>query len=427
MGHGKGRERKKKRQAILQQQRAAAAARPRQYKDRMGIFSEYITNKTVLANPDLERRAQLKRIGVLRGTAVISYAGRLTPGPQGVDPSINFDDVLPFRDQMGGLKGDRVSVVLETLGGIGEVGRKIVEMLHDRFAYFEFIIPDTAKSTGTIMCLGGHEILMGPGSSLGPIDAQLVQDGKRFSADALIEGFEAIKRGVVTAGGLNPAYIPMLQRISPGELQNAHNTLEFARATVAEWLATYKFSTWEKDGAPVPDERKKERARYIADELAKQSKWFTHGRALRIPELTALGLQIMDFSKEAELNDAISRYAVLLRLTMEAGTVYKIFETPDATIAKRSQAPVVSPTQIGNMLQQMPSIQMEGECNTCHEKLSVQLDFVQGQPLQPGSVRYPNDGTLPCPRCKSPLQLAQARAEIEKQLNRKALTPQPTA
>jgi hypothetical protein len=393
----------------------------------MGIFSEYIGNKAVLANIDVPRRAQLKRIGALRGNAVISYAGRITPVPQGVDPSITFDDVLPFRDLMGGLTGDRVTVVLETLGGIGEVGRQLVEMLHDQFSYVEFIVPDTAKSTGTIMCLGGHEILMGAGSALGPIDAQLGQDGKRFSADALIEGFEAIKTEVKNSGGLNPAYIPMLQRISPGELQNAHNTLEFARATVTEWLAKYKFSTWQKDGAAVPDERKKERARYIADELAKQSRWFTHGRALRIPELTTLGLQIMDYSKEPELNDAVTRYAVLLRLTMESGTAYKIIETSDATIAKRFQVPVVSPAQIGNLLQQAPSIQMELECDKCHTKTNFQLDFAAGQPLQPGSRRYPNSGTLPCPQCKNPLQLAPARAEIEKQLNRKALTPQPTA
>ncbi|MEO6525105.1 MAG: hypothetical protein ABIP93_00605, partial [Gemmatimonadaceae bacterium] len=189
MSHGKGRQRKKDRQAELAKQRAAAAARPHIYKDSMGIFSEYINNKAVLGAIDIHRRSQLKRIGEQRNSAVLTYAGRISPAPQGVDPSVTFDDVLPFRDLLDGLSGDRVSVVLETLGGIGEVGRQMVEMLHEKFAYVEFIVPDTAKSTGTIMCMGGHEILMGPGSSLGPIDAQLGQDGKRFSADAFIEGF----------------------------------------------------------------------------------------------------------------------------------------------------------------------------------------------------------------------------------------------
>ena len=79
---------------------------------------------------------------------------------------------------------------------------------------------------------------------LGPIDAQIFYQGKRFSADALLEGMEKIKKEVVDTGTLNRAYIPILQGISPGELQNAENALSFAKILVTQWLAQYKFRTW---------------------------------------------------------------------------------------------------------------------------------------------------------------------------------------
>jgi len=160
---------------------------------------------------------------------VLVYAARMSPMPIRLPIGVEYEDLLPFVDLLDGLSGDRVSVILETPGGSGEIGRQMVEILHDRFKHVTFIVPGTAKSTGTIMTLGGHEILMGPGSALGPIDAQLLQDGKTYSADALIEGLNRIKAEVQASGKLSPAYIPFLQKLSPGEIEHAHNALEFAR------------------------------------------------------------------------------------------------------------------------------------------------------------------------------------------------------
>jgi ClpP class serine protease len=53
------------------------------------------------------------------------------------------------------------------------------------------------------MALGGDEILMGPMSALGPIDAQLNFEGKQFSADALLEGMQAIKDEAAATPRLN--------------------------------------------------------------------------------------------------------------------------------------------------------------------------------------------------------------------------------
>jgi ClpP class serine protease len=84
--------------------------------------------------------------------------------------------------------------------------------------------------------MAGDEILMGKTSALGPIDAQMIYPGtgKRFSADALLEGLEKIKKEVLDTGKLNPAYIPILQNISPGEIQHCENAQAFSRTLVRE-------------------------------------------------------------------------------------------------------------------------------------------------------------------------------------------------
>lgn len=422
MARGKGRERK--RRGMLRR----ANSKPI-FKDYMGLFKEYLAMGATLG-PQLDslRRTQLARIGRALGSDVITYAARIAQLPPQVDISVTFDDVLPFTDVLNGLSGKRVTVVLETPGGFGEVGKNLVEILHDRFEHVTFLVPGTAKSTGTIMCLGGNEIIMGPASSLGPIDAQLSQDGKRFSADAFLEGFKSIKNEVDATKQLNAAYIPMLQRISPGELQNAHNALEFARATVTDWLCRYKFADWKKNGVEVSDDEKRARARQIADELARQSKWFSHGHSIRIPDLTSLGLKIVDFSKDPELNDAVLRYQVLLRMTFESGPVYKLYESPAESIARRFEVPAVSPDLVGNLLGQMqaaPSVQVKLDCPNCKQANVFQLDFVPAQPLQPGSRRYPESGSSSCMKCGQLLNLAPPRAELENKLGRKALSPQP--
>jgi ClpP class serine protease len=121
-----------------------------------------------------------------------------------------------------------------------------VRLLYEKFESVAFIVPGMAKSAGTIMVMGGDEILMEPTSSLGPIDAQIQAEGKVFSAEAFLKGLESIKSEVAEKNSLNRAYIPILQRISPGEIQSAENALSFAKELVTEWLKEHKFRNWLK-------------------------------------------------------------------------------------------------------------------------------------------------------------------------------------
>ena len=193
----------------------------------MGIYTEYLDRFSSGNFDELaaERKNQLKRISALRDRDVLVFAADINKGIPQI--SIDYSDLLPFTDQISNLKGKQLDLILETPGGSGEVAEDLVKAMRGRYEDLAVIVPGYGKSAGTIIAMAGDEILMGPHSGLGPIDAQIFYQGKRFSADALLEGMEKIKKEVVDTGTLNRAYIPILQGISPGELQNAENALQF--------------------------------------------------------------------------------------------------------------------------------------------------------------------------------------------------------
>jgi hypothetical protein len=100
---------------------------------------------------------------------------------------------------------------------------------------------------------------------------------------------EKIKQEVQRTNNLNRAYIPMLQGISPGELQSAQNALDFSKTLVTDWLSKYKFGNWthhSSTNAPVTAEEKQKRAEEIAQQLCDHGRWLTHGRSIKIEDLT---------------------------------------------------------------------------------------------------------------------------------------------
>lgn len=208
--------------------------------------------------------------------------------PIGIDNA----DLLPFQDQLSNLKGKDIDIIIDTPGGLAEVVEDMVKLVRGKHNHVGIIVPGSAKSAGTIFAMAGDEILMGPASSLGPIDAQIMMGSKRFSAEAFLEGLEKIKKEVIK-NGLNLAYVPILQNISPGEIQHCENAQSFSQTLVSKWLEKYKFSTWVKhssSGATVTQQEKIDKAKDIAAKLCNHSNWLTHGRSIKIGDLTSMGL-----------------------------------------------------------------------------------------------------------------------------------------
>ena len=145
-----------------------------------------------------ERKKQLLQVSKLRGDrAVLVMASDLIKP----NSTIDYSDILPVQDQLANLSGQAIDVILETPGGFAEAAEDIIALIRGKFDKVGIIVPGWAKSAGTILALAGDEILMGRGSALGPIDAQIAQaNGKRFSAHAFLEGLKQIKDEVAGSG-----------------------------------------------------------------------------------------------------------------------------------------------------------------------------------------------------------------------------------
>ncbi|MDR2704712.1 MAG: hypothetical protein LBC02_02930 [Planctomycetaceae bacterium] len=312
----------------------------------MSVYSEYLGKQLSFDQLVAERKKQLKRIADLRGRDIIVYASDISKNcPNNIDRS----DILPFEDQLSVLDKDAVDVILQTPGGLAEVVEDLVKIIRSKFDKVGVIVPGAAYSAGTIFVMAADEILMSPSSSLGPIDAQILSNRKRFSADAFLEGLEKIKKEAAENKALNIAYIPILQNISPGEIQHCENAQNFSKTLVTDWLKQYKFKFWNRHsstGQPVTEQEKEARAKEIANALCNQGRWLTHGRSIKIDDLTKeLRLQITDYSKNNDLFDAINRYYILLQMSFDAD-IYKIYETPTSQIYKALNVTVPQPMSI---------------------------------------------------------------------------------
>jgi hypothetical protein len=383
----------------------------------MGVYSEYLDRQMDFEALAAERKKQLARIAEIRSRDVLVYAADLNAANAPI--GVQYDDLLPINDQLANVDGEQVDLILETGGGSGEVAEDIVDLLHDKYEEVGVIVPGTAKSAGTLMVMAGNEILMEPASSLGPIDAQIQWQGKVFSADALLEGIESIKEEVEKTGKLNKAFIPILQGISPGELQSAENALEFAQKLVTDWLVRYKFRNWDthaSTGKEVTEKERKARAREVAMKLCDHKSWLTHGRSIKLPHLEEMRLKITNYQEEyPDLADAVRRYHTLLRMTFESN-IYKVFETPKSQIyrARQEQGVKGAPMPPG----QLASAAIGYPCNNCGEQLALQANFADGVPIESGAIPFPADNMLKCPQCNAENDVTEARRQVEAQAGR---------
>ena len=294
-------------------------------------------------------------------------------------------------------------------------------MIRQKFEEVAIIIPGTAKSAGTIIVMAADEILMEPASALGPIDAQIIRQGKVFSADALLKEFEEIKSEVKKTGNLNQAYIPMLQGISPGELQAAENAKNFAIEIVKKWLFDYKFKSWKKHsstGEIVTEEEKKERAKEIASELSNHSRWLTHGRPITIKDLKEMGLKIIDYSENKDLYEALNRYYALLQITFH-GDIYKLIETEKSQIYRFANQ--FSPIPMPRKGEEGRIAMADWTCHKCSQRIRIQANIGKKQPLQGNAVDFPKNNKLQCLHCKSMIDLSDLRRQVEAQAGQKVV------
>jgi Serine dehydrogenase proteinase len=131
-----------------------------------------------------QRQALIKEINKSTGHPLICYVS-------GAKTEIDRDDTIGFVDVLHNIsQGSDLDLMLHTGGGDFNAADKLISLIRRTVGNgtLRIIVPDFAKSAGTLMCLGADRLLMSDTSELGPIDPQIVLadgDGNRIRYSVL--------------------------------------------------------------------------------------------------------------------------------------------------------------------------------------------------------------------------------------------------
>lgn len=188
----------------------------------------------------------------------------------GPDAEIERDDLLSIVELLKPIPvGAPVDLLLHSTGGVVDACEKIVHYIHSRvvFENFRVIVPDMAKSAGTLLALGGSKILMGDTAELGMIDPQVcLRDarGTEFMCSVMtyLEAFDSHQMQL-REDPKDPVALLMLDGFDPKLVQKFRN--------IRDRVRTFAENMLKRSGAP---------ASTISDLLLKIGHWHTHGQPI---------------------------------------------------------------------------------------------------------------------------------------------------
>ena len=184
-----------------------------------------------------QRQAMIKQIQACTERQLICYVS-------GRNCGIDDDDTIPFVDLLHHVRrGEDVDLLLHTTGGSVDVAEKLIRMVRSTVgeAEFRIIVPNFAKSAGTLMVLGADRVVMSDMSELGPIDPQVIfadSSGlRRWQSvqnylDAYDEHTNAINQNPsnvaaqIMLGKLDAAIVKMCQAVKGRARQSAEHLLQ---------------------------------------------------------------------------------------------------------------------------------------------------------------------------------------------------------
>lgn len=209
--------------------------------------------------------------------------------------SINFFEDLVFDSDTS----KDMHILLTTPGGDGEEALRIVRSAQARCNELTVIVPDKAKSAGTILALGAHHILLGPTSDLGPVDPQLVLDptsNQLISAKDIIAAVDAAEIAIQERPDTYPLHVSLLSNVSAIVVQQARSALARSSELVREAL---------RSNPGRSKEEVEQLARALQEPLIDSSS--SHGAVFGIEEALSAGLPIIKASDNSEQWDLLWR------------------------------------------------------------------------------------------------------------------------
>ena len=150
------------------------------------------------------------------------------------------DSVTPFEETLFDADPELdLHVMVATLGGDGETALRLVRQAQSRCRTLTVIVPDQAKSAGTLFALGADRILMGPTSDLGPIDPQFrFPNGTLAAAKTIIAAVDDAERRIQASPETYPLHASLLNDVTALLVQQARDEIARTGDQLREALAS---------------------------------------------------------------------------------------------------------------------------------------------------------------------------------------------
>lgn len=222
-----------------------------------------------------ERQELIKQIDEAEASHLICYVG-------GPSSQIDRNDIIGFVDLLHNIpENEPVDLFLHTFGGDVDACEKLVRLIHANVveSRFRVVVPDVAKSAGTLMALGANEILMSDTSELGMIDPQFPMrdnQGNEFwhsviaYLDAHQEHAEALR-------------VDPRDPVAMLRLDNFDAKIVRKFQGIRDRVRTFAEDLLKRNGLA---------ASTISSELMSPSRWKTHGQPITHADAAQLGLPV---------------------------------------------------------------------------------------------------------------------------------------
>ena len=169
---------------------------------------------------------------------------------------------------------------------------------------------------------------------LGPIDPQINVGGISGPAQNIVEGFEEIYQRVKKDGELNPAFIPLLEKMDISLIRLCRNASKYGEDLVCKWLKEYMFHD-------IKDNKKRgQKARKVARYFSTHGKHKTHGRPIFRDEVRKIGIDgIVNLEKNKKFRDIVWEYYTRFEFIFANPQIAKVFHSEKEYMIKL--APIV--------------------------------------------------------------------------------------
>lgn len=265
------------------------------------------------------RQAKVKEIQQSSGTRLLCYVA-------GSGAPITRDDVVGVIEMLHNVPRDsNIDFMLHTGGGDIDAAEKIVSILRTTVGKgrLRVIVPDFAKSAGTLIALAADKIVMSDSSELGPIDPQfLKKDGEGnarwHSVLNYLQAYETLCEKLRLKPDDVPARI-MLSKLDATTVVQFEAISKRARTLAEEhlnrWMFQHKKATYTK----------------IAHDLMDTDRWPAHGQMISWEDAKQMELEVEYLHPESEQWRSYWSLYCLQRLAVKDRE--KLFEADYASLS----------------------------------------------------------------------------------------------